>query len=69
MNPSDTLLYNASDLLEYIGVFLVHPVCQVSAVIKDLTHMNINITKETILTQNDTGHTAKYIDCETNIYV
>lgn len=37
VNPSDTLLHNAPDLLEYIGVFLVHPVCQVSSIIKDLT--------------------------------
>lgn len=37
MNPSDTLLYNAPDLLEYIGVFLVHPMCQVTSIIKDLT--------------------------------
>lgn len=37
MNPSDTLLHDAPDLLEYIWVFLVHPVCQVPSIIKDLT--------------------------------
>lgn len=37
VNPSDTLLYDAPDLLEYIWVFLVHPVCQVPSIIKDLT--------------------------------
>lgn len=37
VNPSDTLLYDAPDLLEYIWVFLVHPVCQVTSIIKDLT--------------------------------
>lgn len=36
VNPSDTLLYNASDLLENVRVFLVHPMCQVSSIIKDL---------------------------------
>lgn len=54
VNPSDTLLYNAPDLFEYIGVFLVHPVCQVSSIIKDLTgneyHLlkNICVSKETL---------------------
>lgn len=37
VNSSDTLLYDAPDLLEYIWVFLVHPVCQVPSIIKDLT--------------------------------
>lgn len=46
MNPSDTLFHNAPDLLEYIGVFLVHPVCQVSSIIKDLkVFRNINGTE------------------------
>lgn len=36
VNPSDTLLYNPPDLLEYVGVFLIHPVCQVSPIIQDL---------------------------------
>lgn len=37
VDPGDALLYDAPDLLEYTGVFLVHPVCQVSSVIQDLT--------------------------------
>lgn len=37
MDASDALLYDTSDLLEHIWVFLVHPVCQVPSVVQDLT--------------------------------
>lgn len=37
VNPGDTLLHNALDLLEHIGVLFVDPVSQVSTVIQDLT--------------------------------
>lgn len=37
MNPGDALLHDAPDLLEHVGVLLVHPVGQVSAVVEDLT--------------------------------
>lgn len=37
VNTSYTLLHDAPDLLEHIWVFLVHPVCQVSSIIKNLT--------------------------------
>jgi hypothetical protein len=33
---SDALLHDAFDLLEHVGVFLIDPVGQVSAVIQDL---------------------------------
>lgn len=45
VNPGDTLLDNAPDLLEYIGVLLVHPVSQVTAVIKDLTGNTYHLLK------------------------
>lgn len=36
VNSSDALLHDAFDLLEHVGVFLIDPVGQVSAVIQDL---------------------------------
>lgn len=36
MNPSNTFLYNALDLLEHVGVFFIDPVRQVATVIQDL---------------------------------
>lgn len=45
MNPGDTLLDNAPDLLEHVGVLLVHPVSQVTAVIKDLTGNTYHLLK------------------------
>lgn len=36
VNPSNTFLYNALDLLEHVGVFFIDPVGQVAAVIQDL---------------------------------
>ena len=37
MHSGDTLLYDALNLLEHVGVFFIDPVSQVSAVIQDLT--------------------------------
>lgn len=45
MNPCNTLLDNAPDLLEHVGVLLVHPVCQVTAVIKDLKGNTYHLLK------------------------
>lgn len=36
MNASDTFLYDALDLLEHVGIFLIDPMCQVTTVIQDL---------------------------------
>lgn len=36
VNPGDALLHDAPDLLEHIGVLLVHPVRQVPAIVQDL---------------------------------
>jgi len=36
VHTSHTLLHNPSDLLEYVGVFLINPMGQVPAVIQDL---------------------------------
>ena len=36
MHTSDTLLYDAFDLLEHVGILFINPVSQVSAVIQDL---------------------------------
>lgn len=45
VNASDALLYDTPDLLEHIWVFLVHPVCQVPSVIKDLTGKKQTVEK------------------------
>lgn len=45
VNASDALLYDTPDLLEHIWVFLVHPVCQVPSVIKDLTGKKRTVEK------------------------
>jgi hypothetical protein len=37
VNPGHTLLYDALDLLEHVGVLLVDPVGQVPSVVQDLT--------------------------------
>lgn len=37
MHAGDTLLHDALDLLEHVGVFLIDPVSQISTVIQDLT--------------------------------
>lgn len=36
VHTGDTLLYNALDLLEHVGVFFIDPVSQVATVIQDL---------------------------------
>ena len=36
VNPGDTFLYNAPNLLEHIGVFLIHPVGQIPSIIQYL---------------------------------
>lgn len=36
VNTSDTFLYDALDLLEHVGIFLIDPMCQVTTVIQDL---------------------------------
>lgn len=37
MHTSDTLLHDALDLLEHVGIFFIDPVSQVSTIIQDLT--------------------------------
>lgn len=37
MHAGNTLLYDAFDLLEHVGVFFIDPVSKVSTVIQDLT--------------------------------
>lgn len=36
VDTSNTLLYDALDLLEHVGVLFINPVRQISTVIKDL---------------------------------
>lgn len=40
MHTGDTLLYDALDLLEHVGVFFIDPVSQISSVIQNLTRQS-----------------------------